>query len=104
MIGFHSSFFHVSLKWLNFQLFQFFIFKTVTEFGPLTCSIVTTTRKLFTMLGSVILFGNTLTQRQSLATVIVFTGLLLDAIESKKNKSIAKVKLVEDTSGENKLL
>uniref|UniRef100_A0A0R3RJZ7 WD_REPEATS_REGION domain-containing protein n=1 Tax=Elaeophora elaphi TaxID=1147741 RepID=A0A0R3RJZ7_9BILA len=69
---------------------QFFIFKTVAEFGPLTCSIVTTTRKLFTMLGSVILFGNTLTQRQSLATVVVFTGLLLDAIESKKKAFASK--------------
>ncbi|VDK70259.1 unnamed protein product [Anisakis simplex] len=63
---------------------QYFIFKTVTEFGPLTCSIVTTTRKLFTMLGSVLLFGNVLSQRQIVGTVIVFTGLLLDAIESKK--------------------
>uniref|UniRef100_A0A1I8EA68 U3 snoRNP-associated protein Utp1 n=1 Tax=Wuchereria bancrofti TaxID=6293 RepID=A0A1I8EA68_WUCBA len=71
---------------------QFFIFKTVAEFGPLTCSIVTTTRKLFTMLGSVILFGNTLTGRQSLATVVVFSGLLLDAIESKKKGSNDKVK------------
>ncbi|VBB30467.1 unnamed protein product [Acanthocheilonema viteae] len=69
---------------------QFFIFKTVTQFGPLTCSIITTTRKLFTMLSSVILFGNTLTQRQSLATVVVFTGLLLDAIGSKKKGSIRK--------------
>uniref|UniRef100_A0A0N5AL32 WD_REPEATS_REGION domain-containing protein n=1 Tax=Syphacia muris TaxID=451379 RepID=A0A0N5AL32_9BILA len=43
---------------------QYFIFKTVTTFGPLTCSIVTTTRKLFTMLGSVVLFGNVLSSRQ----------------------------------------
>ncbi|KAM3722668.1 Solute carrier family 35 member [Dirofilaria immitis] len=82
---------------------QFFIFKTVAEFGPLTCSIVTTTRKLFTMLGSVIFFGNTLTQRQSLATVVVFTGLLLDAIESKKKKSTNKVQLTEDSAVQNKL-
>ncbi|CAG9530253.1 unnamed protein product [Cercopithifilaria johnstoni] len=69
---------------------QFFIFKTVTEFSPLTCSVITTTRKLFTMLGSVILFGNTLTQRQFLATGIVFTGLLLDAIASRKKESTMK--------------
>uniref|UniRef100_A0A915C8M4 Solute carrier family 35 member b1 n=2 Tax=Parascaris univalens TaxID=6257 RepID=A0A915C8M4_PARUN len=69
---------------------QYFIFKTVAEFGPLTCSIVTTTRKLFTMLGSVILFGNALSQRQMLGTVIVFTGLLLDAVESKKKRPAAK--------------
>lgn len=69
---------------------QYFIFKTVTTFGPLTCSIVTTTRKLFTMLGSVIFFGNTLTNRQVVGTVIVFTALLLDAIESKKKRADTK--------------
>lgn len=42
------------------------------------------------MLGSVILFGNTLTNRQALGTVIVFTALLLDAIESKKKRVITK--------------
>ncbi|KHN84754.1 Solute carrier family 35 member B1 [Toxocara canis] len=71
---------------LTSALGQYFIFKTVAEFGPLTCSIVTTTRKLFTMLGSVVLFGNTLTKRQIVGTSIVFTGLLLDAIESKKKR------------------
>lgn len=97
------------MSWLfDFQMFifnfQFFIFKTITDFGPLTCSIVTTTRKLFTMLGSVILFGNTLTQRQSYATVIVFTGLLLDAIESKKKRAAMKEKVVNDIGTNNKLL
>lgn len=35
---------------------QFFIFIMVTDFGPLPCSIVTTTRKFFTILASVIFF------------------------------------------------
>uniref|UniRef100_A0A183DQD1 TPT domain-containing protein n=1 Tax=Gongylonema pulchrum TaxID=637853 RepID=A0A183DQD1_9BILA len=78
---------------------QYFIFKTVAEFGPLTCSIVTTTRKLFTMLGSVVLFGNTLTQRQSVATAIVFIGLLLDAIESKKKKKVKQQPCEHNRSG-----
>ena len=30
---------------------QFFIFMCVSEFGPLPCSIITTTRKFFTVLG-----------------------------------------------------
>uniref|UniRef100_T1J0P0 Sugar phosphate transporter domain-containing protein n=1 Tax=Strigamia maritima TaxID=126957 RepID=T1J0P0_STRMM len=59
---------------------QFFIFLTVTEFGPLTCSIITTTRKFFTVLGSVIFFGNVLNPRQWLGTSLVFTGLGLDSI------------------------
>ncbi|KAK3740313.1 hypothetical protein QZH41_000878 [Actinostola sp. cb2023] len=43
---------------------QNFIFMTVANFGPLSCSIITTTRKFFTILGSVVLFGNVLTVRQ----------------------------------------
>nr|CAD7256701.1 unnamed protein product [Timema shepardi] len=62
---------------------QFFIFLTVSDFGPLPCSIVTTTRKFFTVLGSVILFGNNLLPRQWIATVIVFTGLFLDSMYGK---------------------
>lgn len=59
---------------------QLFIFLTVTEFGPLTCSILTTTRKFFTVLISVFLFGNSLTNRQWIGTTLVFTGLALDSI------------------------
>lgn len=47
---------------------------TVVSFGPLTCSIVTTTRKFFTILGSVILFGNVMTSLQWIGTVLVFLG------------------------------
>jgi UDP-galactose transporter B1 len=68
---------------------QFFIFLTVSDFGPLPCSIITTTRKFFTVLGSVILFGNALLPRQWFATVIVFTGLFLD---SMYGKAVVKIK------------
>ena len=54
---------------------QFFIFMCVSEFGPLPCSIVTTTRKFFTVLGSVILFGNSLLPHQWFGAVLVFTGV-----------------------------
>lgn len=80
---------HPSLVWqlITFSiagaLGQFFIFLTVSDFGPLPCSIITTTRKFFTVLGSVILFGNSLLPRQWFATVIVFTGLFLDSIYGK---------------------
>merc|ERR1712179_570704 len=59
---------------------QFFIFMCVSEFGPLPCSIMTTTRKFFTVLGSVIIFGNIITSRQWIGTVFVFTGLILDGL------------------------
>lgn len=57
--------------------FQTFIFMTVVYFGPLTCSIVTTTRKFFTILGSVLLFGNIITPLQWLGTILVFLGEFL---------------------------
>lgn len=86
---------HPSVVWqlITFSfasaLGQFFIFLTVSDFGPLPCSIITTTRKFFTVLGSVILFGNTLLPRQWFATVIVFIGLFLD---SMYGKAVAKIK------------
>ncbi|KAL1458590.1 hypothetical protein WDU94_008727 [Cyamophila willieti] len=69
---------------------QFFIFLTVTEYGPLPCSIVTTTRKFFTVLGSIVFFGNVMTSRQWLATFIVFTGLFLDSFYSSRDSSKRK--------------
>uniref|UniRef100_A0A663MRS2 Solute carrier family 35 member B1 n=1 Tax=Athene cunicularia TaxID=194338 RepID=A0A663MRS2_ATHCN len=56
-----------------------FIFMTVVYFGPLTCSIITTTRKFFTILASVILFANPISTTQWVGTVLVFLGLGLDA-------------------------
>ncbi|KAF0993353.1 hypothetical protein HZS_2176, partial [Henneguya salminicola] len=52
---------------------QCFIFKTITTLGPLMCSIITTTRKLFTILVSVILFGNKLSLQQWAGVAMVFT-------------------------------
>ncbi|KAG9333438.1 hypothetical protein JZ751_011598 [Albula glossodonta] len=63
-----------------------FIFMTVVYFGPLTCSIVTTTRKFFTILGSVLLFGNVITPMQWFGTILVFLGLGLDAKFGKAPK------------------
>lgn len=63
---------------------QLFIFIMVSSFGPLACSVVTTTRKFFTVLFSVIFFGNALTNRQWTGTVLVFTGLFADAAFGRK--------------------
>lgn len=62
---------------------QLFIFIMVASFGPLACSVVTTTRKFFTVLFSVIFFGNALTSRQWLGTLLVFLGLFADAAFGK---------------------
>lgn len=83
-IGFLQRHPSIIVNILNFAVAgafgQYFIFLTVAEFGPLPCSIITTTRKFFTVLGSVLLFGNNLLPRQWLATVLVFLGLFLDAM------------------------
>ena len=71
---------------------QLFIFLTVADFGPLPCSIVTTTRKFFTVLTSVFLFGNSLTQTQWIGTSLVFLGLSLDATYSKEKVAQAQDK------------
>jgi UDP-galactose transporter B1 len=68
---------------------QFFIFLTVAEFGPLTCSIVTTTRKFFTILTSVLWFQNPMSSRQWLGTLMVFLGLSLDSVYGKTKKPTA---------------
>ncbi|KAJ8951874.1 hypothetical protein NQ318_019850 [Aromia moschata] len=62
---------------------QLFLYSMVSEFGPLVVSVVTTTRKFFTVLGSVIIFGNALSPRQWVGAVVVFAALFLDAFYSK---------------------
>lgn len=91
-VSFCQRFPHVLLHVLTFSLAsaigQNFIFMTVANFGPLTCSIITTTRKFFTILGSVLLFGNSLIARQWIGVVFVFTGLTLDSLFGKAKKKI----------------
>lgn len=70
---------------------QIFIFLTVVDFGPLPTSIVTTTRKFFTVLTSIIYFGNSATSRQILGIVLVFMGLGLDSVKGKDKKPLTKV-------------
>ncbi|KAK9704115.1 UAA transporter family [Popillia japonica] len=74
---------NMSLLALTGAIGQLFIFLMVSEFGPLPCSVVTTTRKFFTVLASVILFQNPLLPRQWLGAVLVFTALFLDAFYGK---------------------
>jgi len=75
---------------------QFFIFMCVSEFGPLPCSIVTTTRKFFTVLGSVILFGNSLLPHQWCGAVLVFTGIFLDGAYGKQKPKPEPEKVQQD--------
>ncbi|XP_019637760.1 PREDICTED: solute carrier family 35 member B1-like [Branchiostoma belcheri] len=72
---------------LTSALGQLFIFVTVTNFGPLTCSIITTTRKFFTILASVIIFQNPMLPRQWLGVLLVFSGLAGDSYFGKAKKT-----------------
>jgi len=83
--------------WINLGLLaltgalgQLFIFLMVAGFGPLSCSVVTTTRKFFTVLCSVILFGNVLAVRQWFGAVLVFAGLFADMFLGKKPQAVKK--------------
>eukprot|EP00095_Tigriopus_kingsejongensis_P010988 maker-scaffold281_size224178-snap-gene-1.21 protein:Tk10988 transcript:maker-scaffold281_size224178-snap-gene-1.21-mRNA-1 annotation:"hypothetical protein DAPPUDRAFT_304130" len=79
-----SVLYQLSLFSIASALGQYFIFMCVSEFGPLPCSICTTTRKFFTVMGSVIIFGNTLIGRQWLGATLVFSGLFLDGLYGRE--------------------
>lgn len=93
-VGFAAKYPHV---WINLGLLaltgalgQLFIFMMVAGYGPLSCSVVTTTRKFFTVLCSVILFGNVLVTRQWYGAVFVFAGLFADMFIGKKAQPTKK--------------
>jgi len=93
---------HLALLALCGALGQLFIFLMVAEFGPLACSVVTTTRKFFTVLCSVIFFGNVLIMRQWIGAILVFTGLFADMVNGKRKPPPKKSK--NSTSEEKELL
>jgi UDP-galactose transporter B1 len=69
---------------------QIFIYQTIAHFGPLTCSIITTTRKFFTILASVVIFGHSLILRQWMGVSLVFLGLSLDIYFSNRDRMSRK--------------
>lgn len=58
---------------------QLFIFETIQHFGSLTLVMVTVTRKLFTMLLSVIVFEHVLNRGQWIGVAVVFLGIGVEA-------------------------
>ncbi|KAL0213406.1 hypothetical protein RCL1_007032 [Eukaryota sp. TZLM3-RCL] len=87
-LGFISRNPTILLPFFGFALFsavgQCFVFLLVTKFGSLLCTTVTTTRKFFTLLLSVVLFGNRITLIQWGAVLLVFSGISLEKIWKKK--------------------
>ncbi|XP_006462614.1 hypothetical protein AGABI2DRAFT_193721 [Agaricus bisporus var. bisporus H97] len=58
---------------------QLFIFETLQHFGSLTLVTITLTRKLFTMLLSVVLYNHKLASGQWLGAGVVFAGISVEA-------------------------
>lgn len=70
---------------------QCFIFYTLEKYGSLVLVMITVTRKMMSMLLSIIVFGKKVNLVQWLGIVIVFSGILFEAI-CKRNKQNLKPK------------
>ncbi|KAJ1608761.1 UDP-galactose transporter [Cryptosporidium canis] len=71
---------------------QFFIFQSLIRFGSLYLAIITTTRKFFTVLVSVIVFGHKLSYGQWLCVSAIFIVLGIQTVFSRMNKEKLKTK------------
>ncbi|KAH8582151.1 UDP-galactose transporter and 9 transmembrane domains [Cryptosporidium sp. chipmunk genotype I] len=71
---------------------QFFIFQSLIRFGSLYLAIITTTRKFFTVLVSVVIFGHKLSLGQWLCVSAIFAVLGIQTVFSRKNKEKLKTK------------
>ncbi|KAJ7366710.1 UAA transporter [Mycena albidolilacea] len=80
---------------------QLFIFETLQHFGSLTLVTVTLTRKMFTMLLSVVVYNHKLNAGQWLGAGVVFAGISVEALVKRKDvhakrviqeKEVAKIK------------
>jgi len=71
---------------------QIFIFLTITWYSSLICTTITTTRKFFTILLSIVYFKHHFTSMQWVATTLVFAGLYLGIVgqRTKQQQSPSK--------------
>jgi len=65
---------------------QVFIFYTIFNFSPLVLSIVTTTRKFFTVLASIMIYKHSVNQWQWIAIGLVFVGVFIEMLSGDKKK------------------
>ncbi|KAF9049545.1 UAA transporter [Hymenopellis radicata] len=70
---------------------QLFIFETLQHFGSLTLVTITLTRKLFTMLLSVVVYKHSLTSGQWIGAGIVFAGISVEAFVKRKDVHAKRV-------------
>jgi len=70
---------------------QLFIFETLQHFGSLTLVTITLTRKLFTMLLSVVVYNHKLTTGQWFGAGVVFAGISVEAFVKRKDVHAKRV-------------
>ena len=79
---------------------QLFIFDTLENFGSLTLVTVTVTRKLFTMLLSLIVYNHRLSRGQWTGVGIVFAGIGIEAyVKRKESLKKEKSRQMQDAKG-----
>ncbi|KAK8804323.1 hypothetical protein WA171_000414, partial [Blastocystis sp. BT1] len=66
---------------------QLFILYTVRHFPPLVLSTITTTRKFFSILLSVLFMGNYISPYQWCGVILVFVGISFDKVHGNRKKS-----------------
>ncbi|WFD00368.1 UDP-galactose transporter [Malassezia yamatoensis] len=69
---------------------QIAIFETLERFGSLTLVSITVTRKLFTMLLSIVVYQHHLQSMQWVGIAIVFSGLFLEVREKQRQSAAAR--------------
>jgi len=65
---------------------QLFIFYTIQTFGPLFLTIVTTTRKFFTVIFSILIYGHSFKSHQKLAFLVVVGAIVFDIVYTHRLK------------------
>ncbi|KAG0218993.1 UAA transporter [Mortierella sp. GBAus27b] len=79
---------------------QCFIFYTLEQYGSLSLVTVTVTRKLFTILLSVVAYGHHLTHMQWAMVAVVFSGIGLEAYVKRAEK-LAQIAAKKDKAAAN---
>ncbi|CCU75669.1 UDP-Glc/Gal endoplasmic reticulum nucleotide sugar transporter [Blumeria hordei DH14] len=79
---------------------QVFIFYTLSTFSSLLLVTITVTRKMLTMILSVVWFGHTLAPTQWLGVSLVFGGIGAEGIMARRGKSIGSTKTLAATKKE----
>jgi adenosine 3'-phospho 5'-phosphosulfate transporter B2 len=65
---------------------QMFIFYTIKSFGPVTFTIIMTTRQMISMVISTVLFGHTITRGSLAGAGLVFASLFYQVYRKKNDK------------------